>query len=469
MTTAGRERAVLTFRAAGQRMAVGAEVVSEVLSAPRLTRVPYAPASLAGLANLRGTVSPVVSVARLLGETPGPESQVIVMDLATPVALAVDGVERLSSRAVQDADGRGALFIDGDDAVRVVDLEARLRDSFATFGRTRTERSAAAEDTTEALAEAARGFVAFELEGQLYGLPLKVVDEVAKPTQPASARLNVDAADLGVTPFRGGLLPLVSLRALLGLRGEAAGEPRIVVARLGEARMGLVVDALHAILRVPESAIDPAPAVLNRGGGEARIEAIARLGEGRRLMTVLSPEGLFDDQKLIHIRAAAAQQETRVTDAVDAVARETLVVFRLGEEDYALPLAAVEEIVRLPETLTRVPRAPAFIEGVLNLRGMVVPVIDQASRFGAEGRATATRRVIITRMEQTRVGFIVDAVSEVIEVAVDRISPAPDLAADERRTFDRVAQIGDRMVLLADPRALLDKAEADLVAAVAGD
>jgi purine-binding chemotaxis protein CheW len=146
-------------------------------------------------------------------------------------------------------------------------------------------------------------------------------------------------------------------------------------------------------------------------------------------------------------------------------ATQQFVVFTLGAEEYGLPIAAVEEVLRLPDTLTRVPRAPAFIEGVINLRGRVVPVIDQRRRFqapgdGAEGR----RRLVVTTIDERPAAFVVDKVTDILSVSTDRIAPTPELAAGSARLFDRTLDVDGRLILLIDPKALLDRAERDLLA-----
>ena len=136
---------------------------------------------------------------------------------------------------------------------------------------------------------------------------------------------------------------------------------------------------------------------------------------------------------------------------------------------YGLPIAAVDEVVRRPDTLTRVPRAPAFVEGVMNLRGKVVPVIDQRQRFASAGSGSRNRRVLIVTIDGLQAGFTVDSISEIISAMPHELTPAPELSADGVRVFDRVVRLerDGRMILLVDPRALLDRAERDLLVVIA--
>ena len=149
---------------------------------------------------------------------------------------------------------------------------------------------------------------------------------------------------------------------------------------------------------------------------------------------------------------------------------ERFVVFRLADEHYGVPIAAVDEVARRPEQLTRVPRAPAYLEGVMNLRGHVIPVVDARRRFGASGaEGGRARRIVVLTIEGVRAGFAVDAVTEILCVAPADVAAAPDLTSEGAAVFDRIATVerGGRMVLLIHPKMLLDSAERDLLAALA--
>jgi purine-binding chemotaxis protein CheW len=122
----------------------------------------------------------------------------------------------------------------------------------------------------------------------------------------------------------------------------------------------------------------------------------------------------------------------------------------------------VQEIVRVPEDLTRVPKSAAFMEGVVNLRGTVLPVIDQRRRFALPEVARNDRqRIMVLMIAGVRTGFIVDQVSEVLKIPRATIEPAPALSDEQSRLIRRVANLESqkRMVLLLDPADLLEAAE----------
>jgi purine-binding chemotaxis protein CheW len=112
-----------------------------------------------------------------------------------------------------------------------------------------------------------------------------------------------------------------------------------------------------------------------------------------------------------------------------------LVVFELANEHYGVDIAAVESIIKL-QPITVVPHAPAFVEGVTNLRGSVLPVIDLRKRFGLPGEElTRDNRIMVVAIDGTKVGMTVDAVSEVLRVPEDSIEPPPPMVTTVDSAF----------------------------------
>lgn len=464
---AASSRQRLTVWAGGAKVAMAASVVAEVIREPRVTRMPHGPASLLGVTHLRGRVLPVVSLSCLLGRGAGVASRVVVLQRDPPIGLAVDGVEAL--KTVEDesaAPEDGQLLLDDADGARWVDLDGALNAEFSAFrasGRTRSVTAEATRDEVKAVAELA--YLGFSLAGQDYALPLDAVSEVAAVPAEVAALPRTEEVLRGVAQRRDAVLPILSTRGLLGLPESAAAKAeRLVVIRVGAYPLGLVVDQVNAILRVAEDRVGPAPSLFNRGEGEARIESVLRLSDGRGVVSVLSPERVLADARVSRLLSAGEDfKETIVAEPVRVARRERFVVIRLGEERYGLPVAAVDEVVRRPETLTRLPKAPAYVEGVMSLRGRVVPVIDQRRRFSVAGEVEGGGRIVVVTIGGLQAGFAVDGVASILEVEADALLPAPALSGQDDQLFDRAIEHEGEVVLLIDPKALLDRAEADLL------
>jgi purine-binding chemotaxis protein CheW len=132
-----------------------------------------------------------------------------------------------------------------------------------------------------------------------------------------------------------------------------------------------------------------------------------------------------------------------------------IVVCRLGDESYGLDIGSVYEIIRF-QASTAVPAAPSFVDGVINLRGRIIPVMDMASRFGiSRSETTQSTRIIVAGTSGMRVGLVVDAVTEVLMVSEDAVEPTPEVAAGADSVYIRgVAKLSGELVILLDLGAL---------------
>jgi purine-binding chemotaxis protein CheW len=463
----------LTLTIAGEPWALPAASAGEILRPRPLTRIPLAPPGLLGLANLRGQVLPVVSLARLLGlpDTPVTAAARIIVDHQARVGLLADAVGRLGPAA--------------DDA-RLIDVAALLARAFPALAgsapapATPFAASARVPDQGATSASALVSLVCFQAAGQDYAWPLSsVIAALARPMA-AEPVPHAGAGMLGVMPWRGGVLPLVCASALLD-RGVHAMSARdaaacpVLVVQAGALLIGLVVDALRTLLRVPAGQIDPVPPVLMRGQGEARIEGVCRLEGGRRLVCVLSPARLFDEAVMATLAAAGSTVAVPTAQATETRAMQHIAVFHLGGEAYGLPAGAVQAIIKRPARVTPLPGAPNFLRGAVNYRGAVVPLIDQPARFGlAPDRVPdGAGRIMVLKMParaggNLTAGLAVDGVSAVRAMSPRDIAAVPPLAVGRPGLFTGLLPSGgEQPVLLVDPGVLLDDAERDALAGFA--
>lgn len=154
----------------------------------------------------------------------------------------------------------------------------------------------------------------------------------------------------------------------------------------------------------------------------------------------------------------------------DLDAREVLqlVTFRLGKEEFSLDILQVQEIIRHME-LTRVPKTPDFVEGVINLRGKVIPVLDLRRRFGlGTDERTNDTRIIVVEVDNKTVGLKVDAVSEVLRLPADRVEAPPEIVTGvESEYIKGVGKLDGRLLILLDVEKVLSKNEKDALTAAA--
>lgn len=137
-----------------------------------------------------------------------------------------------------------------------------------------------------------------------------------------------------------------------------------------------------------------------------------------------------------------------------------LVTFNLGSEEYAVDILKVQEINRMKE-ITRVPNSPDYVEGVINLRGKVIPVVSLRKKFFLEERENDVQsRIMIMDIQGITMGLIVDAVSEVLRVPASIVEQAPPMTSNISTEFIRgIAKLEDRLIILLDMERLIGKPE----------
>ena len=143
--------------------------------------------------------------------------------------------------------------------------------------------------------------------------------------------------------------------------------------------------------------------------------------------------------------------------------RMQLVSFNLENEEYGVEVLKVREIIRMPN-ITRVPNTPHYVEGVINLRGKVIPIISLRKRFNLDMSETDSRtRIMVMDMTNNLTGFVVDSVAEVIRISSDEIQPAPPVVSGniDQECLSGVINRADRLLVLLDLEKMFSPEEHD--------
>ncbi len=145
-----------------------------------------------------------------------------------------------------------------------------------------------------------------------------------------------------------------------------------------------------------------------------------------------------------------------------------LLVFKLGDEEYGVDILQARGIEHLDQGITRVPKAPAFVEGVINLRGEIVPIVDLRKRFGLVVRPIGfDTRVIVVEVENNLVGMVVDAIVEVMRIPSEAIEPAPEITRGvDAYYLAGVAKLERRLIVLLNLEHALSTQEAQEISQV---
>lgn len=495
ITTIG-EGQLVTFRLAGEELAVPIEIVQEIIRLPQLTKVPNTPPYVEGIGNLRGNILPVVNLRRRLELEPKPSddaTRVIVLNVGGVVTgLIVDSVSEVLhiDSDVLEAPPRAIAGIDGQYLENIAKLDKgkrlvliinamRILPEVSRKTQTGSLENTAKADTHQrekTALEEEEHVVTFKVGNEEYAIDIMQVQEIIRvptitqvPKAPSFVR--------GVIALRNRLLPILSLRAIFGMeeatatsnpRGDGKEEDRdtrrIIVIDLGGVATGIQVDSVSEVLTLPMSKIEPPPPIV-RGDNVSRLRGVGKLNNGERLLMLLDVSKLVNAETkkdLAELGGGETMAKETQTRAKEQIEEIQVVCFRLQDEEFGINIMRVQEIIRVSE-ITAVPRSPHFVEGIVNLRGNVLPVIDLRKRFGVPPAArTEQNRIVVVDIAGKITGIIVDSVSEVLRVAKNQIEPPPSVVAGiEGQYIEGVAKLknGERIVILVNVDAILNAEE----------
>jgi purine-binding chemotaxis protein CheW len=472
---------LVTFTLDGVEFGLDIDRVQEITPRTDITPVPGAPSFVLGVINLRGTIIPVLDSRLRFHLEPAPptaKTRIIIMNLAGQgTGLQVDAVSevvRIEDLTIREtpplvagvrSEYLAGMVTVGKRLITLIDLDKILnssefsqRELLLESNTTTPTFGAGAENLEEALAEELP-YVTFALGRESFGINLQQVEEIIE--MPPVTKVP-DAPDyvLGVICLRDQVLPLLDFIQLLRVKDTADARPRemVILLNFGEAKLGIAVDEIQEIIRLREDEILPPPQTLSETETSKFEGVVVRPDRMVSLIKVLNIIRGDDQQK---IAAMGTSLLAKKSEEVQAVSSDLpLVVFRLGAEAFGLRLHEVREIIMVG-MITPVPRAPSFIDGVLNLRGEVMPVIDLRDRFGLERQAaTNLSRIVITPIAGVFTGLVVDAVDEVKTVDQRKLDDPPRVtSAGANAYIQKVAKTDAGVIFILDLQHLLSGVE----------
>jgi len=476
------ERQLVTFQLGDDEFGADIMDVKEIIRVPDITKVPNAPIYVEGACNLRGNVLPVIDGRtrfNLERKTKDESSRVLVIDVdGKATGIVVDKVSEVirvntdhieePPQIIKNVDSdylNGVVKLDNGnrlimllDVVSALNVKSDVKDLINGHGQSGEKKNALVNNAiAESIDE--EQLVSFLLNKEEYAIGIMKVKEIIRVPEIVKIPNCEDYIE-GVVSLRNNLLPIIDLRTYFGMEHmDINDNTRILVVDMGSFTAGIMVDKISEVLRVPTSIIQPPPKFSAQSGEQ--LKGVAKLNNGKRMILILEPSKLILDDEISGISGLNGTQDTTENSiAIELIDEEQLVTFKIDMEEYGVKIANVEEINRMPE-VTKIPRAPYFIEGIVNLRGNVIPALDLRRFFKlSEREITDATRIIIVDFEGKRTGIVVDSVSEVIRFEKNLIETPPDILSSgiDSDYVEGVGKLDDgkRMILILDISKVLN-------------
>ncbi|MBU3099298.1 MULTISPECIES: chemotaxis protein CheW [Clostridium] len=472
------ERQLVTFLLGEDEFGADIMDVKEIIRVPDITKVPNAPNYLEGACNLRGNVLPIIDgrtrfnlerkskdeTSRILViDVEGKATGMLVDKVSEVIRVATDNIEE-PPHIVKNVDSdylNGVLKLNNGtrlvmilDVVRALNVNGTVKQLKKNQAQSSQNNSTLVKNVSADSIDVEQ-LVSFLLDKEEYAIGIMKVKEIIRVPQVVKIP-NCEAYIEGVVSLRDNLLPIINLRTYFGMEQmEIDDHTRILVIDMGSFSAGIMVDKISEVLKVPTNIIQPPPKFSSQSGEQ--LKGIAKLNNGKRMILILEPSKLVSEDELSAISGVngthkQGNEERGITTQL--IEEEQLVTFKIDVEEYGVKIANVQEINRMPE-VTKVPRAPYFIEGIVNLRGNVIPALDLRKLFSFPQKpVTDATRIIIVDFNGKRTGIVVDSVLEVLRFEKNLIESPPDILSSgiDSDYVEGVGKLegGKRIILILD-------------------
>jgi len=477
-TVETRKIGLVVFRVHEEEFALRISNIKEIIRVPSIIKVPNAPQYIIGLCSLRGNLLPVIDCRKMFGmpeQEFSESSRIIVADihgkqvgLASDKVLEVINVEETAVKvppaSIKGIDGgiiNGILVLnDGKRVVMILDAEKIIK--AGNIEEAVNQQHTSIENITDSAAkkDEEEQIVIFNVGVGEYALSISYVKEIIR--MPDVMKVPNTASYIeGVFSVRNQLLTVINLGKLLGINCKHPDKySRVIIINNGNFSFGVIVDKVSHVVRVQKELFKESGQNDNFNVKE-HVKGIFNLDNGQRLVMMLEPDKLIS---LEDVKGVLEADHNKLVNNKSLYAAEAdnsfeFVVFKMGEEEYGIEINNVQEVNRIRE-ITHFPGAPAFIAGMVDLRGDIVPVLNLRRLFDIDdSESYKVSKLLVAEFGKKRIGILIDSVSGVLKFSKDNLEKAPEALRGKGQDcyIDKVAKLNDgkRIILILNLPTLL--------------
>ena len=435
-----------TFLIGGNEFAVSVSSIQEVVNRPdELTKIPLAPHYLLGLFNLRGLIIPVVDLKTIFGlkhtDTKSSDAKIAIIEHgAHCFGLLVDRTGDVFN--ARDVDRNDVSRVRGDVRESIIGGVFKLNegrrlvqilDPFELLQLDKLPRVSGRHNS--ALSRRKRGrrkqCISFKVGESVCAFNMKSIKEIVELKAIDNTAL-AHGWTLGAIDLRGSTVPVVDFRVFLGDQEpipahELAGKGyKLIVMKLGDSLISLLVDAISNIISYFDDDLVTFPDV----GIQRNDMFVGCLpNEGNEMVLLLDHKRLLDDEELSQITMGhsklfsdGAAQAKQTEDAL--ATKRTFITFSVGSK-FALDIESVNEVISFPDSIVHPPSLPSYIEGMVNLRGELIPIINLRSLYDLEPIEPEKTKLLVFTSNDRKYGIMVDAVDAIVSKSGRKTSILP--------------------------------------------
>lgn len=468
---------MVVFQVGEEEFAFRIYDIKEIIRIPSMTKVHNAPFYVTGLCSLRGGLLPAIDSRKLFG-MPDKEytdsSRIVVSDIyGEKFGLIVDRISEVISveesaikeppGTIKEIDGGAVdgilLLDDGKRVVMVLDTHKIIKagdvEEYSNQPAEGVDNSCQASNIEDLKEEQ---IVIFNIGNEEYAFSINCVKEIIRMPD-ITKTPNTSAYIEGMLSIRNQLLAAINLRSVLGMEYKQPDEySRIVIINTGNLTFGVIVDKVSQVMRVKKSSFKES----RQGTFGTRMEIVRgffNLDNGNRLVMALEPHKLVsveDINCILNEDCEKNEKNKTINTGKQENNLKHIVIFKLDEEEFGIDISNIKEINRLND-IVHFPGAPHFIDGMTNLRGDVIPLLNLKALFNKNLCNYQSSKFLVVESGNKRAGIRIDYVSEVLRFSKKYLEEPPKAFDRNDNYIDKIVKLNDgkRIVLILKPDVLL--------------
>jgi purine-binding chemotaxis protein CheW len=459
---------VLLFSVADNLYCIDSSDVDQILRVPDVTQIPMAPQIVRGMSSVKGSMVTIIDTRFLLNK-----DKFIPMDSQKSriITLNMDGVfiallvEEIKSNVILDEENIehksgdtelvcGILNI-GKNLVHLIDTE-KLSSVINKYQFSQRDFSVSEKSSEATVIKnlETENFLVFKMGNEQFAIETDIVREIIVKKDCTTKIPESNENTLGLITLRDEVLVAIDFRKFFNIDGIESNENRFIILHHNEQSIALLVDSVIEIKDFEIKSFQAIPEKFKdrhiTGVIEIEDELISIVDKKEVLKLVSS----FDTSMVDESESEEEEDDfdTAEIEVISTGDEIEIVTFILSNEEYAFNIDAVEEIIRHTD-ITIVPQTSELIKGIINLRGQIIPVVSLHKRLNMKETISSDSKIIISKINSTKIGFIVDNITEIFEVSSNDIKHSEN-SSDTLFSEVVILENGNRIILKLDSEKL---------------
>lgn len=417
---------VLLFKANESICGIDSDLVTQILRVPQITKIPFCDESIIGLCHIEGSVISVFDVEKLLFglnyevDRESQKARILTIKYnETRFSLLVSEVYSnidISSATInytQEANSHIIGIIKTKENIIQILDPIKLLNKVKKIEMPKNEISDNSKTVaiSKKIDEKQKKYLFFRLGDEGFAINSELIREIIVPSSELTQISDAPKELLGIMTLRDEVIGIIEFAELFDKKRVASEHNKIIIIQSTKGVAGLYVDSIIDIRDISDSALEPLPQIYNHG----KFEAICMLDGS--IFSII-------DDKILHAQIEKTnfdgllniKKETQTKDEAKEDSNVEVVIFFVGDNEYAIETSLVQEIIRFTK-ITQLPGSPDYLLGIMNLRGRIIPILSLHKRLQETQKQSDDAKIVVCTYKNSSIGFVVDGISEVLEIS----------------------------------------------------